>query len=239
MVEQEQAQGLGRRARLIQSTPTSRAGKGLFLLVFVCTLGGLTLTGMIQRALLDAPVLVEVDIPSVKELRVDGWRGPAELEAKGIGFRLTPLHADPQRQAFDSLALARALELPKGSPFRLEIQLGDAWQASTPDGVLIELLNAPTSTLGIRDGEDVVAQVMLHLAGADAPALRNLFYSGDSLSKSDGQIVMWGSLPDPEAELRLTCGGGELPLRAALYEGRTLPQHVAFLLPSEKGGGDE
>ncbi len=236
MVEQEQAQGLGRRRRLIQGHRFSRAGRGLFLLVFGFALGGFFLTAKIRRALDDAPVSVEVEFPSSKEFEVDGWRGPAALEAAGLAFRLTPLHADPERQAFDSLALAKALGLPAGSPYRLEVQLAKGFDATSTISQKYHseedwqgLLSAPAAELVIRAGSVVVAQEMLHLARNDAPALRSLFRPGTCLEDCEGQIVMWGSMPTPESALCIAHGSEGLTLRSALYEGSKLPQHVAFL----------
>lgn len=66
-----------------------------------------------------APVRVEPPAPPAPTVRA--WEGVLP-EALGGGLaRLRPLHADPERQAFDAAALGRELGR-EGSPWRLELE---------------------------------------------------------------------------------------------------------------------
>jgi hypothetical protein len=55
---------------------------------------------------------------------VDGWAGSFTVPGAApfvVEARLTPLHAVPERQAFDAAALAERLGLPEGEPWRLAL----------------------------------------------------------------------------------------------------------------------
>jgi hypothetical protein len=63
--------------------------------------------------------------PSARGERVvDGWAGSFTVPGAApfvVEARLAPLHAVPERQAFDAAALARRLDLPQGEPWRLTL----------------------------------------------------------------------------------------------------------------------
>jgi hypothetical protein len=228
---------------LIHWAAQTMGGRGLFLLVFAITLGGLTLTATLRRAHRDAPVSVPVGYPETPQLAVQGWRGPGELEAAGISIRLTPLHADPERQAFDSLALARALGLAsdgeqQGSgPLRLEVYYTEEFVEGGSYESVRHLLETAPGMLEIHleghTGDQVVAREILSLSQSAAPALRGLLQNSDSLGPGGDQMIFWGLLPNPEMDLELAAKGhigAGLALTATLYEGQSLPRYIAMLL---------
>lgn len=71
---------------------------------------------------------------------VDGWAGSFTVPGDApfvVDARLAPLHAVPERQAFDAAALAGRLGLPEGEPWRLAL-------TARADAVLGHGADAPT-----------------------------------------------------------------------------------------------
>lgn len=70
------------------------------------------------------PVSTEPPPSERGERVVDGWAGSFTVPGEApfvVEARLAPLHAVPERQAFDAAALAGRLGLPDGEPWRLAL----------------------------------------------------------------------------------------------------------------------
>ena len=217
------------RERLLHSSSSPRTGKGLFLVVFLLVFGGLLVQAVLKRSGRTQPASDEVVFPEAHQDIVTGWRGPAELEAKGFRLRLTPLHGNPERQAFDAVALRAKLGLPEGEPFRLQVQFDDDFEQSSTFEELRDLLTTEVARLAVTGEGAARAEVLTEAATSEVPTLDALFQVPSSLGAGQKQIVLWGVLPKEASELKLSMGDASLPLTSARYNGQALPKHVAML----------
>ena len=217
------------RASLLHSSSSPRAGKGLFLAVFLLVFCGLLAQALIKRPSRAEPAVDEVAFPEPHQDIVAGWRGPAELEAKGFQLRLTPLHGDAERQAFDAHALGAKLGLPAGAPFRLQVQFGDDFEQSSAFEEVRELLSKDAGLVTITGEEAAHAEALLAVATSHVPSLDALFHIPSSLGAAPKQLVLWGELPEEASDLQLSLGATSLSLTSARYNGQALPKHVAML----------
>ena len=220
------------RASFLHSSSSSRTGKGLFLVVFLLVFGGLLVQAVIKRSTRAEPTTDGVAFPEPHEDIVTGWRGPAELEAKGFRLRLTPLHGDAERQAFDAVALGAKMGLPEGAPFRLQVQFDDDFEQSSEFEEVRELLSKDARLLAITGEDAAHAEALLGVATSKVPTLDALFQIPGSLGAYPKQLVLWGELPDQATELELSLGDASLTLTSARYNGQALPKHVAMLQSS-------
>ncbi|MFT4710509.1 MAG: hypothetical protein ACI9D0_000085 [Bacteroidia bacterium] len=182
-----------------------------------------------MRSARPGPTVDEVAFPEQSQDIVIGWRGPAELEAKGFRLRLTPLHGNAERQAFDAIALGAKLGLPAGAPFRLEVQFDDDFEQSSDFDEVRELLSKDAKQLVITGEDAAHAEALLEVATSKVPTLDALFHIPSSLGVEPKQLVLWGEIPEGAGELKLSLGGVSLPLTSARYNGQALPKHVAML----------
>ena len=127
----------------------------------------------------------------------------AEFRASdGASFvaRLTPLHADAGRQAFESAAMRERLALPEGEPWRLSLRrLADAAGAASPVGP-VEL-----GPVEVRD-EVGLALSSIPRSAAGAPGadpLRALVRapSGPLQAGQSVDWILWGRAPTAHAHL--------------------------------------
>ena len=164
------------------------------------------------------PAAPAIDDP---EAAVRGWRTVAREDPRVVA-ELFPLHADPERQAFEARALAGRLDLGPGEPWRLRLQIG-------ADGPTID----PTTIAIEADGRAVLGVLEPGAAGPLAALLSppSVWPSGRVV-----EIVLWGR--PPESAARLTCrdpSGGALALDLETHQRprRELPAFLARLDPAE------
>jgi hypothetical protein len=149
-------------------------------------------------------------VQSDPESGVAGWRGELAGARGWLEATLTPLHADPERHAFESRALARRLGLEPGQAWRLRV----LWSAPEVErGAASDAARALDPRVARGPG------------GAEPLARDDSAGIGlGSVEVLDGQGSALRSLPAPEAT-----GGAADPLRtlAAPPPGALRPGQVA------------
>lgn len=135
------------------------------------------------------------------------------LDGSRLGARLSPLHVDPERQAFERDSLRRRFDLPEGEPWRLSLE----WRAgagTTPVGsgsarftgsgpARGEPTAAQLAALGlgpvrIEDEEGTALGPLPIVAGGDDPAPLATLLAPPAGSLGPGQAVdwvLWGRRP--------------------------------------------
>lgn len=165
-------------------------------------------------------------------LAVSGWAGPEDPFAAGLVLRLTPLHAEPERQAFDAGALAARLGLEAGEPWRLEVTWPLNGAVKPRFEKLLTALTDEPGVLTIVDDQGTCATTFAplvtepkgqHLAGLFDPR-RTLAVDGTG---AEGQLHFWGRGPGEGA--RLAGPGFSLPLTPVEVLRNELPTFVANL----------
>jgi len=116
-----------------------------------------------------------------------------------ISLRLTPLHADPSRQAFEARALRARLGFDEGEPWRLSLR----WKASADGGALAGGL--PLQPLELHDSKGHALSPIRRPADSLDPLLTLLAAPAEPLLPGNGaDLVLWGRAPQAAAgELRL------------------------------------
>ena len=161
-----------RRRRSVQSTVFARASpragrlRALLLIALVGVSASAVLLWMrAERTVADreprAPVF-DTD-PDVA-----GWSGEIELESgERLVARLTRLHAQPELQRFDALALRRRLDLAEGEPWRVDLRLF----ASRANAQNADASSASASALALRSVRvrDADGQAQHELADTSFP----------------------------------------------------------------------
>ncbi|MDF1798067.1 MAG: hypothetical protein P1V81_02745 [Planctomycetota bacterium] len=198
-----------------------------FVLVFAGAVVGSMLWGQGGEIVRD-----QVDLAPDDVLEVSGWAGPEDPFAAGLVLRLTPLHAEPERQAFDAGALAARLGLEAGQPWRLEVTwpLG-AGVKPRFEKLFAALTEAPTS-LTIVDDQGLCASTFARLVTeAHGRHLVQLFDPERTLEvsaeRAEGQLHFWGRGPGEGA--RLAGPGFSLPMAPVEVLRGDLPTFVANL----------
>ena len=188
---------------------------------------------------ISAPLIADPDGPvAAFGGRLEGDLGTA------LAVRLAPLHADPERQAFETRALAARLGLGSGAPWRLSLR----W-----DGGALEAEGAVLH-LGQVEVVDAMGVALRPIGAREDPApdpLRALFAAPSGTLGPGEQVdwILWGRRPGPEAYLagllpagvqseelaRRTGLGGRLDLLARTVRRSELMLPVARLdrLPAE------
>jgi hypothetical protein len=129
-------------------------------------------------------------------------------------LRLTTLHAEPERQAFEARALRQRFQLGEGEPFRVTLR-GDAQpnaaRAATGSGFAL-----PLGAVEVRGERDRVVLASIAADGAEADPVAAVFRapSGELRPGETAAWVLWGRWPDAGARL-LGLDGGEWPLQAS------------------------
>lgn len=148
------------------------------------------------------------------EEAIEGLAGVLELEP-GLELRATlaPLHADPERQAFDAAALARRFDLDPGEPWRLRVRAdvaryrAEGLRVVDARGVaLVELLPEPAARPVDRPADPLRTLLSAHgAAGARLPRGRATL-----------DVVLWGRRPEAGARLEGLAPAAGAPLAMEL-----------------------
>ncbi len=209
-MEQEQEGGLGSGAGDLSpaeprapgaagedaQAPSPVAALGPWLLLFPLVFLALAFVWIAGRR--EAPPRAP-RAPGQDVLSVAGWSGELELGGARLVARLAPLHAAPQRQAFERRALAARYGLGAGEPFQLSLSLG----AADGDGALELDLEGPW--VQDREGARLVPLAAEQRpAGKPADPLRALLAPPERglVPGRSVHLLLWGPTPGPEARLR-------------------------------------
>jgi len=152
--------------------------------------------------------------PPTQEIEdgVPGWAGSVDASEGRLIARLAPLHSDPVRQRFDTLALGRRFGRDQGAPWRLVLSLTGQTRAGSPgldlddivvvdvDGLALEPVLEPVwpNQVGVLDPVSVLF----------APPPGQLF-PGEEIS-----LVLWGRIPEEGARVSGLGDNGGVPLHA-------------------------
>lgn len=183
------------------SQPQQRRTGGFGPSVVVLSL--LSATWIASRGAGERPAaLPGAAVPSAADAigEVPVWLGQHALSADGaVRARLTPLHAEPDRQAFDARALAQRLGLGAGEPWRLEL----AYEAP-PDAPPLGLSDiAIEDASGRRIAPAAPAADGRAAAGAAVDPLRALVRAPRTALRPGGtaSLVLWGDAPGAGARV--------------------------------------
>ena len=170
---------------------------------------------------------------------VPAWDGRLEgSSGAALVARLTPLHADPARQAFEAGVLAERLELGPGEPWRLSL----GFEPGALAGPLAEL------DVGALRVDDELGTALAPIAagpasgtGAADPLRALLTCDGLACGERVDQ-VLWGRAPLPGAVLAGIpegCAGfrERLELAPTTVERRELAEPLARLQAPDAGSG--
>lgn len=156
------------------------------------------------------PVVADPERP------VDAW-----TSADGA-WRLTPLHADPERQQFEAQALRQALSFSEGEPFRL-VRRGAAGA-----GAEVEI-----------EDEHGLALVPIEPEANDVDPVRALLATPQGFERAgEREWILWGREPHDGA--RVVFGERGVEVRVALERSKVrradLEQPLAQLAPTGANG---
>jgi len=196
------------------------------LFVFGLTLSSLTLAAVLRDQLQANPsARTTVPTPSSSVEVVGGWRGPADLAAKGLELIFAPLHTDPKRQSYDAKMLAERLGLDAGAPFRLEVKASHMAETAA----LLEA--ARLGAVSIVDASGEAARLLPALVQNPAPGALPILrlFAPDATLDADagGRLIFWGRAPGSGAKLVAT--GATWKLSASAVPRGDLPLFVASL----------
>ena len=171
-------------------------------------------------------------VPAVvdPDAMIEGWRTP---EGTGVvAAELFPLHAQPERQAFEAQRLAERLDLEPGEPFRLRLAQAATEHTIDPASVAVRI-EAATVLAVVRPGP-----------AARRGPLATLLAPPTALDPGGRvvEIVLWGEAPDSQPTLVVQdVSGTELTLELEPLERprRELPAFLARLDPEERGKESE
>jgi len=244
------------------SGPHSRArrpaGPGRLLLLLPLLFLLVAVAHLLRREPLLSPRTPGVSSPDESVAAFTG-----ELERQGGGWlsaTLTPLHADPRRQAFERQSMAQRLDLDPGEPWRLTVRWELARGAGEPApgpgrGETGAPLPPPGLALGPVEVRDARGQALGSLPapaareGEPVSPLRALFAppQGALRPGQTADWILWGRAPaegtrlvglvpqdDPDF-LAATGFGGPFPLRATSVRRGDLGQPLARLEREEAG----
>ena len=206
------------------------------LLTFALLFGGAIGLSLVQGRYGRPEPAPDAPPPASGEAAIAGWRGPSDLAFAGLTLRLTPLHAEPARQAFDAAALAARLGLATdGQPWRLEV----SWEPVDADepGPWPALEAAiAAGTLRLVDEAGDCAGPLVG-AAADRGPLLALFDTARTFdtAAASGQVHLWGR--QPGARPRLVAEGLDLVLVPADFGRDEVATFVARAEGSAGGSG--
>lgn len=195
-------------------------------------LGGWALRGGAERRD-ERPVLGHAELPEVA-----GYEGRMTLERGELLVRLGPLHADPERQAFDAKALAARLGLGAGEPWRLEVAFTPkrayVSEVLAVDGLAIVARGAPAGAEPLV--RPIAAAERASASTEPADPLRTLFAAPASLRVDlarGASLVLWGTARGEALELRWL--GRSTVLEARRWSADPLQDVLARVGPDDAG----
>ncbi len=151
--------------------------------------------------------------PAQGEARVPGFGGALDTSAGRLLVRLAPLHSDPVRQRFDTLALGERFGRTEGEPWRLVLNLVGRPDADVEGMTLDDIVVVDDDGLAL---EPVLEPVWPREDGAldpvavlFAPPPGRLF-PGEEIS-----FVLWGRKPGARATVDGVGGADKIDLREA------------------------
>ena len=267
MVEQEQAERLGRRqgrGRGLIPSPSvagnlraraGRTGLGPLLVAVPVFFATLLVLWLLPRAGTEWGIFEEVDESRVPDLdgpaptEVKGWVGELPLDGGArLEARLSPLHSLAGRNAFQADVLPKHLGLGEGTPWRLELRFHPAVAAGAT-------APAPVSLVGLAVRDAAGPALAPLLAATTPPAegevvdpLRTLYAlpAGPLAAGEAVQVALWGRAPGEDPRLLLAEGALAIELAPAVFAAPELPRSFASVarpevhvaaLPSGEAGG--
>jgi hypothetical protein len=163
---------------------------------------------------------------------IAAFRGAAPAGGAEVEFLIAPLHADPDRQRFEALALAQRLGLEEGEPWRL-VRRGAADPGAGADELLAPL---PASGYVVRDSRGVALRSLeVPPAGELVDPVRSAFAPWLSSDRSTTTCVLWGRAPGAGARLAAVAGKAEIALESSSVHRSELEVPLARL--ERPGGG--
>jgi len=151
--------------------------------------------------------------PASTEGTIAGWFATSDHAGGRIEWRLTPLHGEPRRQRFDTLALRRRLERRNGQPWQLAVEYVPASGATTmPEPLAV-------ADFRVEDAAGVALETLSPRGpgpnGLHDPLRVLLDMSTDQLVPGrEAVFFLWGRRPEGNAVLRTSIADlAPLPLR--------------------------
>ncbi|MEL6430071.1 MAG: hypothetical protein AAFU73_18015 [Planctomycetota bacterium] len=231
----------------VRARSTRRAGRAWTVLLFLPSLGLLAFA-LHQRSRNDAEV-APFDAPRAPDRLgetgdIPGWEASVEVRgASRLALRLEALHPDPERQAFDARALARALrpELPQAvdgaeapmlEPWRLSLSAFPSDGPTGDDMVVVDTLVG----VSVQGLEPIVPAGLRPTAAAlfdEAVDPRVALFGFPDAPLAVGEthdLVFWGRRPVRGRPVRVRVPGvsDEIDLEPRARAGRRTTQAIAF-----------
>lgn len=168
-------------------------------------------------------------VPAKPQGSVRAWSGSLSFEQGGrLLARLSRLHPDPVRQAFDARALAQRLGLGAGEPWRLELTHLEGGHA--PAAVVLEELRIRDDA-GLAQAVAVESTQIVSASGIVQPLAVLLSRPRVSLQPGEAlSVILWGRKP----ELGVRLEG--LALEAQTDPGHSLTLEPTVLTPAQARG---
>lgn len=204
------------------------------LLAFWLALGGVFAFAVIRGQLdrVDRDFHMQVPESDTAIVLIEGWSGPSDLEAAGLGLLLAPLHSNPERQAFDSKSLGARLGFERpGSPYRLELSQRDLSDERALELAASIAMAAKSGGLRLEDEQGDLGGLLVDLAiavGPGASPVLRIFAPERTLGDEDGssgRLVLWAT--EPGVGLKLVGPDFVIELTPSTLNRKELPLFVA------------